>query len=370
MIFQDLVENCYQNKLLGFVNYAFDTGCTDIASALTSETLRITDKSGVEHTSKVYTYASIIEAISEGTITTTTWSNWFISALYNAKDYKPFVISVNQIIEFMFAKLETEDINIFFNLKMPFDNIFIDFNGTLFSDCGKFKGMFIRKNGNEFSIRGITNELHALITNNFSKENENRIIRKAVTDKDKLIQTKSLYEMSIAGYNIIKGMPVLVLNKDTGAQGVNFSEEKTFLEGDELKNTDFNTLFRKIAIGFCLYVNSINVEVIKQDGSVNQTKKRRQQNRPVPEDYYFCKLETKQVTRSDQGGEHVPSKYQYDVRGHFSYYKTTFKGKPVSVYKKYNTTVKALVLWVPPHRRGLSSGVYRPKTYVVTENQI
>lgn len=138
-------------------------------------------------------------------------------------------------------------------------------------------------------------------------------------------------------------------------------------EGDQLaadwqinivdrKQEDLSDALRKIAIGFCLFVNSVNVELVEVQNP--HTKKHKSQGRAAPLPYFLCKLETKQYTGQKHSNEEAQShhSYQYDVRGHF---------RTLTKYKD-RTYPTPRTLWVPPHRRGLASGVYRPKIYDLT----
>lgn len=253
--------------------------------------------------------------------------------------FKPFLVNVAQMVEFTYASIDVQNYSMQ-SLKLPFNNIFIDFNGTYYNDIFKspLKGMMLDVGKNDsgkiifFGIYGITKQSYDnfldLYQNNNSLSAEQRF-----DQVDNIIQ-------------------------DAEVIGMYGNQLRTILEMEKerMPGAAQATLL-KMALGFLFYVNAVNVEIIEVPGEDMQTKKRRQQNKAIPEPYYFCKLETKEVKVTDgEPGEGSKHSYQYDVRGHFRKI-THWKGK---VYNPPR------ILWVPPHRRGLSATVYRPKTYVLT----
>lgn len=254
--------------------------------------------------------------------------------------YHPFAIPVGQIVEFVCANIDADDIAYLFNMQMPFDKIFIDFNGTLYEHGEKIKGLLLNREGDRFFIFAITDKFYSYFIENIPH------ITKDCSEKT-LWWNKSTIFMELDTC-----MPLTFLHKsNTEAYHkskiwlTDYIEEKQGKFSKE--EQEVSEVLRKIVVGFCLYVNSINVEVIKAENK--QTKKRKKQNKPIPEPYYFCRLETKEVHVSDSQGQGTSHGYQYDVRGHFKHFK---QGK-----------MKGKVLWCPSHRRGLKNKVYRPKTY-------
>jgi len=280
----------------------------------------------------------------------------------------PFMVPVNQIIEFMFAKIEAEDLTHFFQMKMPFENIFIDFHGTLYEHGEHIKGVMImreqnmldkfeqdpdlkkkmeatmpeqlRINTSAFVIIGITKQMMEIFYQDYpwtKLDTEGNAIHITEEGLEGILKI-------LGGIHHKSPSAIIMGSEDATLEELKYFTNEEMLQEDHI---DVSTMLRKIAIGFCLYVNSVNVEIIKEEGE--QTKKRRKQNKPIPQPYYWCKLETKEVHVADVEGSGTKHGYQYDVRGHFKHFK---QGK-----------MKGKILWCPPHRRGLANKVYRPKTY-------
>jgi len=123
---------------------------------------------------------------------------------------------------------------------------------------------------------------------------------------------------------------------------------KIFTEVEQTEEEiDVAHILQKIAVGFCLYVNSINVEVIEIKGE--QKKKRAKQHKDPPSPYYWCKLETKEIRQSKPDNEGPGYSHRFEVRGHFKHFK---KGK-----------MAGRSLWCPPFIKGPECAPFRPKTY-------
>jgi hypothetical protein len=254
------------------------------------------------------------------------------------------MIPINQVVEFSCAKIDCEDIPLT-DLKMPFNTIFVDFNGSLYDDTFKspLKAMIIEK-----AYKGKTDELLYFGVYGITKQSYHRlsdmtynIERYQPAHEGDTILLESYEEVIQSSHHFTAMGSVLQKLKTIRA----IREYAGKQPNEQDKSVSFAML--KIAMGFLLYVNSVNVEIIKKEGE--QTKKRRKQNKPIPEPYYWCKLETKEVHVTDSEGSGTKHGYQYDVRGHFKHFK---QGK-----------MKGKILWCPPHRRGLANTVYRPKTY-------
>lgn len=272
--------------------------------------------------------------------------------------YHPFLLPVAQATEFLFSKIETDDAEYFFKMKMPFDNVFLDFHGTLRLDGENIKGIALSR----FKAAGHTPEMARLVKENHGDLNVFFVW--AITDKfmQGVHERYPYYKLSRDGkeawafkdfHDKIPSLASLISNKcpclviADSDQGTAESVKSQFSEEEK----SLSEALRKIAIGFCLYVNSVNVEVVRVEGELS--KKRIKQGKRVPEAYYKCKLETKSVTLEEPRGDGRSHGYQYDVRGHFKHFK---KGR-----------MKGKTLWCPPHRRGLANEVYRPKTYHLTQ---
>ncbi len=265
-------------------------------------------------------------------------------------NYHPFLLPINQVQQFMFSKIETEDLELFFNMKMPFNHLFLDFHGTLRLDGENVKGVLVSRHTPQLAniqalgdIKNAHKKMNVLmvwaVTDNFMKGlNEHYPYYKISADGAQAWAFKDFEDKIPRLANLVSTKaPCMVIAKtDSGLRDNMDGEAK-----------EFGEILRKIVIGFCLYVNSVNVEVIRVEGKMS--KKRRKQGKRVPEPYYKCKLETKSVTMEEPRGDGSSHGYQYDVRGHFKHFK---KGK-----------MKGRTLWCPPHRRGLANEVYRPKTY-------
>ena len=265
-------------------------------------------------------------------------------------EFHPFLLPINQVQEFLFSKINTEDFSHFFRMKMPFNHVFLDFHGTLRLDGENVKGILVARDtsklNNEMTARfkdvhgELTIFLAWAVTDKFMQGlNEHYPYYKLSPDKKQAWAFRDFEEKIPALASLImNNCPCLLISEsDAGVRSTQGNNE-----AEELSES-----LRKIVVGFCLYVNSVNVEVIRVEGKMS--KKRRKQGKKVPEAYYKCKLETKSVTAEESQGDGSSHGYQYDVRGHFKHFR---KGK-----------MKGRTLWCPPHRRGLANEVYRPKTY-------
>lgn len=280
----------------------------------------------------------------------------FAQQLVLLPTFHPFILNVDQAIEFMHAKFAEEDLNYFFEMNMPFESIFIDFNGTLHLDGEELKGIMIERTKVP-TVNGLTDQIKDL--RKFSVFGVTKRMMQLFAEAEKEV---IINEERVARFTDLFAEKLARMNHNLPGVSIMFGDEKSFEwkaigEQDEFTEEvlSISNGLRKLAIGFCLFANSINVEVIKVKAT--QTKKRSSQGKPIPSPWYWCKLETKEVHLSDsephEGSRHG---FQYDVRGHFKHFKTgRMTGK---------------VLWCPPHRRGLQNAIYRPKTYNLTREKV
>lgn len=296
----------------------------------------------------------------------------FLEMLVVSREFKSFVIRPEQIRAFCGMKLTRDDLNSFSNMKMPYEKIFLDFDGSMdFPELPGIKGLFISrmypkdcgckchnvhklteyKQTCEFcSCSELDNTIKGVLTTIAVTSEHFNVIKNNV-------KSGLNSDFKILSNELLNGIPIMT------------TAIKSFY--NEIDTQDFldkakDSVFIKIILGFILFINSVNVETEIVDGVQLQTKKRRQQGKPIPESYYLCKVIKNVIKHSNKvSSEKREPSFQYDVRGHFSHYRNTFHGRPVSEFKQYNKETGSIVLWVPPHRRGLSSDVYRPKIYSV-----
>lgn len=253
------------------------------------------------------------------------------------ESFKPFRLPVDQAIELALAKSKDISEELFFSLKIPFERVFVDFNTTLHIAEERLKGVLFYRAENQnndtiFVIHGITERFL------------------------KCIYEKTPYLNRETGYNAFleeldQHIPMSMMVPEPAIDDLTKEAYEKSHDGTE----EWGEFSKKFVRNFCLYVNSVNVKIIQEEG--RQTKKRRKQNKPIPEPYYFCKLERKEVhIGKHQEGNGTKHKYQYDVRGHFKEYKDSFVGKKLD---------KPKIIWCPPHIRGPKDAPYIPKTYLV-----
>ena len=265
--------------------------------------------------------------------------------------FKAFLIDSEQACQFADANITDLDLHYLTKMKLPFDMMFIDFNGTIKVPCGDdkvlknwvsseeidrdfyyWKGMFIWRLPNAHPELKAGETLFLPL--------DKRLLDLLLMDtRDTIIkyrETDDLKEFLASLFPFFSGVGIV-------------GDEKTSIAMPTHMGENARKLLINLAVGICLFINSINVNIVEVLGSTSMSKKRRKQGKPIPADYYICKLEQKEIHtlgHSLEGGHHG---FRYDVRGHFKHYTKGVRAGRTS--------------WIPPHQRGLANSIYKPKVY-------
>lgn len=234
------------------------------------------------------------------------------------KTAKPFLISAEQMNVFKDIELQPELCSSE-SIKLPFNNIFIDFDGIVTINNENFSGISCAMEGTLLTV--------FMMGKNFYQERINSIRK-----------------------NDWEG----VWGNNTGHLGFDilletFNEKTNDLYNNVYKGSKMGKEVINMIINFCLYVNSANT--IIECVTPGQNKKRKKQGLADKEPYYLIKIEKKEYANHGETGSGITHSFRYDVRGHFKRFTTgRMAGKHI---------------WCPPHQRGLKNDVYKPSGYLV-----
>ena len=236
-----------------------------------------------------------------------------LRSLYKIHEYNPFVVSAFQAHSLIQAKLDTENINYFKDIKFPFDKIILETDEII--DIKGFRTkLFI-----------IENKSDEVLLTTFSEKGVN-LYQKTHFVKDR----KSAVDFM---ENISKECLTVIVKKD----GNYFTREEGL--GTSLIN---------FAVAFSLFINAENV--IREEYK-EKLKKGNYKSLPRKPQFCFVKKEIVKHTSSKTGK--FRHNVRYDVRGHFRHFNCGEGRK------------ERKIKWIEPHQRGLENEIYRPKIYKI-----